>query len=129
MWCDDINFGRWIAFFLIGVFILGIVGYFIEPGAALSADSISEECREAGVYNVKIQRCKITPSIIRINKGDVVVWVNVDFKANTVTFSNTGAGSGPLESKEVYSRVFTKSGTYEYYSKFNPCIQGKVIVR
>ena len=65
-----------------------------------------------------------SPSVLNINLGDTVFWINeggnhnVNFDINTLTglsFNNPESFvSIPTSSIEIYSHVFTISGTYYY---------------
>ena len=65
-----------------------------------------------------------TPSVLNINVGDTVFWINdggnhnVNFDINTLTassFNNPESFvSVPTTSTDIYSHVFTISGTYDY---------------
>ena len=75
-------------------------------------------------YTINAGMMYYSPSILNINLGDTVFWINdggnhnVNFDINTLTglsFNNPESFvSTPTNSTEIYSHVFTISGTYNY---------------
>ena len=77
-------------------------------------------------------RCYI-PSVIRINSGEQVTWVNEDSAFHSVTsgFYDTPTDlfdSGHLDPFESYTLDFDESGTYDYFCTLHPWMKGQVIV-
>ncbi len=77
-------------------------------------------------------RCYI-PSIIVIDSGKQVTWVNEDSAFHSVTSGFYGAptdlfDSGHLDPFESYSLDFDEIGTYDYFCTLHPWMKGQVIV-
>lgn len=77
-------------------------------------------------------RCYI-PSVINIERGEQVTWVNEDSAFHSVTSGFYDAptdlfDSGYLDPYESYSFTFDKSGTFDYFCTLHPWMKGKVIV-
>ena len=77
-------------------------------------------------------RCYI-PSLIVIEKGKQVTWVNEDSAFHSVTsgFYDTPTDlfdSGHLDPFESYTITFDEIGTYDYFCTLHPWMKGQVIV-
>jgi len=77
-------------------------------------------------------RCYI-PSLIVIEKGKQVTWVNEDSAFHSITsgFYDTPTDlfdSGHLDPFESYTITFDEIGTYDYFCTLHPWMKGQVIV-
>ena len=77
-------------------------------------------------------RCYI-PSVIAIDFGDQVTWVNEDSAFHTVTSGFYGESSelfdsGHLDPYESFTFDFDEKGTYDYFCTLHPWMKGQVIV-
>lgn len=77
---------------------------------------------------VLISDSEFSPHTLTVTIGTTVFWVNVSSKVQTVyspgeLFDESAMGPGGS-----VSYTFTKSGTYKYYSQYDPEMQGVVIV-
>ena len=80
----------------------------------------------------EIDRCYI-PSVITIQSGDQVTWVNEDSAFHSVTSGFYDApselfDSGHLDPLEPYTLDFDETGTFDYFCTLHPWMKGKVIV-
>jgi plastocyanin len=80
------------------------------------------------VYTVEINQMQFQPSLLTVQKGDTVVWINHDIVAHDVTEE---AGklwtSGPLAPGESWSMVVTKSA--DYYCSIHVVMKGKLVAQ
>ncbi len=80
----------------------------------------------------EIDRCYI-PSMIVVDSGNQVTWVNEDSAFHSVTSGFYGAptelfDSGHLDPFESYTLTFDETGIYDYYCTLHPWMKGQVIV-
>ena len=80
----------------------------------------------------EIDRCYI-PSIIVIDSGKQVTWVNQDSAFHSVTSGFYGAptelfDSGHMDPFESYTLTFDDVGTFDYFCTLHPWMKGQVIV-
>jgi len=80
----------------------------------------------------EMDRCYV-PSIIVIESGKQVTWVNEDSAFHSVTsgFYDAPSGlfdSGYLDPSEPFTFTFDESGTYDYFCTLHPWMKGQVIV-
>ena len=80
----------------------------------------------------EIDRCYI-PSVIVIDSGKQVTWVNQDSAFHSVTSGFYGEptelfDSGHLDPFESYTVDFDETGTYDYFCTLHPWMKGQVIV-
>jgi plastocyanin len=77
-------------------------------------------------------RCYI-PSVIVIEKGKQITWVNEDSAFHSITSGYYGTptelfDSGHLDPFESYTLTFDETGTYDYFCTLHPWMKGQVIV-
>ena len=80
----------------------------------------------------EIDRCYI-PSMIVVDSGNQVTWVNEDSAFHSVTSGFYGAptelfDSGHLDPFESYTLTFDETGIYDYHCTLHPWMKGQVIV-
>ncbi len=75
------------------------------------------------------------PSVVTINTGDTVTWVNKDEISRQVASDPYPSNSAlpnlesePLEINDEYSYTFDETGTWFYHDNLNPINKGTVIV-
>jgi plastocyanin len=104
--------------------------------------SISNSCTKTSMYDgggpgptggpsdknvVSVYRGGFNPAIITVAAGDTVTWTIKDGNTQSVT-SDSGFFNGIISSSESYSYKFSILGTYQYFSRINPNLTGKVVV-
>ncbi len=126
---------------VIGVVIVVIIALFF------SNSSIEETVDETDLFikgdvimPTKVSRpgCEETdrcyiPSLIVIEKGKQVTWVNEDSAFHSITsgFYDTPTDlfdSGHLDPFESYTLTFDETGTYDYFCTLHPWMKGQVVV-
>ncbi len=139
MWCD----------LLKQITVIGVIGVVILVTIALSFSnySVEENIDETDliikgdvIMPTKVSRpgceendrCYI-PSLIVIEKGKQVTWVNEDSAFHSITSGNYDAptelfDSGHLDPFESYTLTFDETGTYDYFCTLHPWMKGQVIV-
>ena len=129
---------------------IGLIGIAILVTIALSLSnySIEENVQETDfvikadvIMPMKVSRpgCDINdncyvPSLIVIEKGKQVTWVNEDSAFHSVTSGFYTAptelfDSGYLDPFESYTLTFDEVGTYDYFCILHPWMKGQVIVK
>ena len=125
---------------IIGVVILVIIGISLSN---ITSDDVKEtDLTVTGdvIMPTKVSRpgceennrCYI-PSLIVIEKGKQVTWVNEDSAFHSVTsgFYDTPTelfDSGHLDPFESYTLTFDETGIYDYHCTLHPWMKGQVIV-
>ena len=79
-----------------------------------------------------IDRCYV-PSLIVVEKGKQVTWVNEDSAFHSVTSGSYDSptdifDSGYLDPYESYSITFDETGTFDYFCTLHPWMKGQVLV-
>jgi len=71
-----------------------------------------------------------SPKTLTVTAGSMVVWNNASTKANTITSRTRGwKFDKTLRPHGTVRAIFTKVGTYRYYSRVHHSMTGKVVVR
>jgi len=126
---------------LIGVVILVTIAlsfsnYFTEE----NVEEIQLIIKGDVVMPTKVSRpgCEVNdncyvPSLIVIEKGKQVTWVNEDSAFHSVTSGFYDAptdlfDSGYLDPFESYTFTFNETGIYDYHCTLHPWMEGQVIV-
>ena len=80
------------------------------------------------VYTVEIKQMKFQPEVLKVQKGDTVVWINNDIVAHDVTEEpNKAWTSSVMPSGKSWSLVITKSA--DYYCSIHVVMKGKLVVK
>jgi len=85
------------------------------------------------------------PSVLSVNIGDTVTWINNDTEGHTVTSGKSSGrfgwmnkdfgtpdgifSSGRFMPKESWSHTFEKSGSFSYYCTIHPWMEGIISVK
>ncbi|OGC82273.1 MAG: hypothetical protein A2V81_01925 [Candidatus Abawacabacteria bacterium RBG_16_42_10] len=89
----------------------------------------------AKTLNISIQNFAYNPPSISINKGDTLVWKNMDAAPHAVTIQNMTSGqagffdSGTLAQGQEYRFTFNQTGTFTYKCTFHPTMVATVTVQ
>ncbi len=126
---------------VIGIVVLVIIGISL-PSISTDDDAKETELTVTGDVIMptkvsrpgceEIDRCYI-PSMIVVDSGNQVTWVNEDSAFHSVTSGFYGAptelfDSGHLDPFESYTLTFDETGIYDYYCTLHPWMKGQVIV-
>lgn len=74
--------------------------------------------REPSTVYVEIIGSAFDPSELRVVKGTIVKWENMDSAQHTITGKNFS--SPPLSKRETWTYTFNKTGTFEYNCSIHP---------
>jgi plastocyanin len=94
-----------------------------EPAARHDAELSSSPNK------VSIDNFTFNPETLEIPAGTKVIWVNGDDVPHTVRSTEDAFRSGTLDTDDVYERVFSEPGTYEYYCGVHRHMTGKIVVK
>jgi len=144
------RFAGWLA---AGVLLIGLVGcqrtempaardtvFDKQPSSALAGSVVHEhganadfaakqsEQQAAAGSNVLIDNFTFKPETLEVAAGTKVIWVNHDDVPHTVRSIDDTFRSGTLDTDDVYERVFSEPGTYEYYCGVHRHMTGKIVV-
>lgn len=98
--------------------VLGILGVVAVSG-----------CTSMNTGNtVTIQNNTFNPTVLTVQAGTMVTWINKDSKTHHVV-SNSGLfDSGSLTTGMSYSYTFNKAGNYPYHDAAQTTMKGTVVV-
>ena len=114
-------------------FTFGIVASALVATAA-PAQAGGGGCHEAGKTEAKATRVSIEglcfkPTVVHVEPGDTVTWVNNDPMAHAVTGAAQAFGDYTnLEPGRAVSHAFKDAGTYPYFCYIHPGMTGTVVV-
>ena len=78
---------------------------------------------------VHVAECVYTPTVLHVEEGTKVRWLNKDIFDHTVSGANGSWGDeAPIAQGESVAYRFDESGTYPYYCLFHPGMTGTVVV-
>jgi plastocyanin len=78
---------------------------------------------------VAIRSERFTPDSILVERGDTVLWRNVDIVRHTVTQTGGAFDSGRLRANGTFTWIAPARGRYEYYCLTHRAMKGVVVVR
>lgn len=102
----------------------------LEPTTNLEEVEINTESSNVDrstSREVIIENGQFNPRDISISVGDTVQWVNVDSEDHTVSFEDARFDV-EVPSGSTVSYTFKEAGEARYFCKFNPGMQGSVLV-
>lgn len=82
----------------------------------------------AKLHTVLIKEMTFQPNEIKVQKGDVVVWVNKDIVTHNVTDEKKNSWHSPPLLKEKSWRMVVKESS-SYYCSLHPVMKGKIILQ
>jgi plastocyanin len=100
----------------LGIASLALAG----PGGALAAD------KDHPV--VVIGNFTFDPAALSVPAGTAVTWVNHDDIPHTTTSATKDFGSPVLDTDDSFTFRFARPGTYSYFCKLHPHMQGTIEV-
>lgn len=84
----------------------------------------NQELKESIVY---IRSSNFEPNTITIKKGEKITWINMDQSQHSIV-SQGNFDSGTLQTGQSFSKVFDRTGTYDYICSFHTSMKGKIVV-
>ena len=118
---------------LVVLAVLGVaIAALLLPNSALAGGGGG--CRGSPVTGeqgttVEMQENCFTPTILGVQPGETVAWVNGDAVPHTVTGASVAWGDYTnLAEGESVSHRFTSSGVYPYYCLLHPGMIGTIVV-
>lgn len=123
---------------------LGIVSVIMAALVIIAASVFSlinpngiETAADGAENVVSFTESGVSPSELRITKGDVVMWVNESEIARKLVITSSNpqqelegfGGEEPILKDEIYSFIFDNKGSFTYEDVTNPdIIKGTIIV-
>ena len=103
----------------------------IAQSCSSPSEKVSEEVgshsQEVHKYTVEIAQMKFSPSELRVEKGDSIIFVNHDIVVHDVTEEKTKKWkSSPLQPGESWTLVVEESS--DYFCSIHVVMKGKIIV-
>lgn len=77
---------------------------------------------------IELKNGSFQPSLLKVDTGTTVTWSNHNGTVETVTAKDGSFDSEDLANGYEFRYTFLEPGTYTYYSKNNPSLQGVVLV-
>jgi YVTN family beta-propeller protein len=78
---------------------------------------------------VSIDNFTFVPQVVTISPGESVTWTNRDGSPHAVAFKDGAAGSDTLFPGKSFSRMFDRSGSYDYFCSIHTYMTGRIEVR
>lgn len=91
------------------------IGYAVE---------VKELKTQPKTHIVEIKDMKFQPAVLKLHKGDTVVWINKDIVAHDVTEDNKTWASPILAKGESWKKAITKNDSY--YCSVHIVMKGKL---
>jgi plastocyanin len=111
----------------VGMGALGPVLWATASPAGAATENVNIQDSPSGG---KDRPATYSPTIIRVNPGDRIIWLNDASDLHTVTSDpgSTGFDSGNMGKGQKYERRFQTAGTYTYHCEQHPKMTGTVEV-
>jgi plastocyanin len=79
-------------------------------------------------YTIAIKNGTFSPSMVFVERGTIVTWINYDGSAHTVTGDAGGPASSNLGTGKKYSYTFNEIGNFNYHCTVHPMMKATVSV-
>jgi plastocyanin len=97
--------------------------------AVAVATSASCSRRVPRTYVVSMKDLTFQPAELTVERGDTIVWNNMDMVPHSATARDGSWDSKAIASDSSWRYVADKSGRYSYYCVFHPMMLGTIEVR
>ena len=101
--------------------VLAVVSVSISSSGTASAQS------EPRTHIVEIRQFKFFPANLTVNRGDRVVFKNLDIAPHTATSQDWDSGN--LNRNQTWTMTANTSGVIEYICAYHPAMKGRLTVR
>lgn len=80
------------------------------------------------VHKVEIKGMNFQPAVINVQKGDTVIWTNMDIVAHDATEETKKEwSSSPIPNGKSWKMAVQKSANY--FCSIHPVMKGKIVVK
>lgn len=107
---------------------LGLAAGFLAAPALIRSAAAEEHFANPGVYYVNIENFAFNPSVVVINRYDIVRFTNYDGQFHTATENQGVFDTGALEQNQYAEIQFLEFGSFSYYCELHPHMTGTVNV-
>jgi len=128
--------------FLIFIIIVLVIGagifYFpkhkkinvVQTETKTTETASSTVATSSQTHNISIENFAYSQKELVINKGDTVIWKNIDRVPHDVVGTTFTELKGPIMGYGLtYSFTFNEPGTYNYFCSLHPSMKAVVIVK
>jgi plastocyanin len=118
-----------ITLVLIGIMALT----FVLTGCGSSTSSptaVAQNSQQvlSGSIDIQMKGIAFVPIQVTVKVGTKVTWTNLDNVAHNVIAADGSWSSDSLNNGQTFSKVFDKTGTFQYVCSFHPGMNGTIIV-
>lgn len=120
---------RKAVFLLVGLTLALVPFSAAEAGGCHpeSLDPSSADATESKSTTLPIEGCRFSPTVLYVDPGAQVTWMNEDLAPHTVTGFSFGSGAELLRGDTVAYR-FDEEGVYPYSCTLHPGMNGAIVV-
>jgi plastocyanin len=99
--------------------------------AAGAAAAFEGEARTTAAppTTIAIRHYEFSPSVLTVEPGTTVTWVNEDDTPHTIAANGKAFRSAALDTNDRFSFSFGQPGEFTYYCTIHPMMVGKIVVR
>jgi plastocyanin len=98
-------------------------------GGEQPASSTTSTTAAESADRVEIADFAYAPDAVTVDVGTKLTWANADNAAHTATADDGSFDTGTLKQGESGAVTLDEAGTYTYFCRFHPFMQGTVEVR
>jgi len=105
-----------------------------QPAAETETPGETVATQTADEVQIEMKNSRFSPEVVTINQGTTVTWVNGDTYSHTITSGGSSNESGIFDSGNIssggtFSYTFNDKGTYDYFCKIHPGMNGTIEVK
>jgi plastocyanin len=118
-----------ITLVLIGIMVLTFI--LTACGSSTSSsNAVAQNSQQvlSGSADIQMKGIAFVPSQLTVKVGTKVTWTNLDSVAHNVIAADGSWSSESLNNGQTFSKIFDKTGTFQYVCSFHPGMNGTIIV-
>jgi len=113
---------------MLGIFIFGGCNLYGGNSNTTTLNlQTSTQKTSVATNTINIQNFAFEPSVLTIEKGATVTWMNSDSAPHQI--KSTNFNSNQLSKGQTFSFAFNDAGTFDYFCSIHPSMVGKIIVQ
>ncbi|HEY4696097.1 MAG TPA: cupredoxin family copper-binding protein [Candidatus Hydromicrobium sp.] len=104
-----------------------------QPAAGTGNGQETVTTQNGNEVQIEMRNSRFSPETVTIKQGTTVTWVNEDLSSHTITSGERNNESGIFDSGNIssggsFSYTFNDKGTFNYFCKLHPGMEGTIEV-
>ncbi|MBL1421861.1 MAG: cupredoxin domain-containing protein [Alphaproteobacteria bacterium] len=85
--------------------------------------------KDRKTHQIKISNFEFEPTILNVEIGDVVIWMNIDIAPHTATARDKSWSTKTLKKGEQQEIIISKDMSLDYFCRFHPMMKATLTLK